>query len=81
MHVTQGLVDLEDVRWDGRKRQLSGTAVRAPGENGAVYVYIPEGYELHADSAGEMISPECVRVPLTFRGARKTWAVKFRKTH
>lgn len=81
MHITQGLVDLENVRWDGRKRELSGTAVRAPGENSAVYVYVPEGYELHADSAGEGISPECVRVDLKFRGTRKAWSVKFRRTN
>lgn len=79
MHLTQGLVDLEDVRWDGRKRELSGTAVRAPGEQGAVYVYVPEGYELDADAAAEVISPECVRVPLKFRSARKAWVVKFHK--
>ncbi len=79
MHITQGLVDLENVRWDGRKRELSGTAVRAPGEQGAVYVYVPEGYGLHAASAGEGISPECVRVDLKFRGARKAWVVKFHK--
>ncbi len=79
MHVTQGLVDLEDVRWDGRKRELSGTAVRAPGERGAVYLYVPEGYTLHADSAGEIISPECVRVDIRFRGTRKAWSVEFRQ--
>ncbi len=79
MHVTQGLVDLDRVRWDGRRLELSGAAIRAPQEQGTVFVSVPEGYTLREGSAGEMVSAGCVRVPVVFDEARAPWSVRFRR--
>lgn len=80
MHVTQGLVDLDRVCWDEEKLMLSGEAVRAPGEEGAVYVYVPEGFRVVRDgSQAEAVAADCVRVPVEFSRARERWAVRFRR--
>jgi len=79
MHVTQGLVDLEGVRWDQDELKLSGEAVRAPGDEGAVYVYVPEGFEPQDGSQAEVVAAGCVKVPVEFARARERWAVRFRR--
>jgi len=77
MHVTQGLVELAAVKWDGRRGELSGEAARAPGASGAVYVYVPAGYRLRDGDGATTIAEDCVRVPISFTEARAPWAVRF----
>ena len=79
MHVTQGLVDLDRVRWNGRTLALSGDALRAPGEQGAVYVFVPAGYRLREGSTAEAVTEDCVKAPVDFREAREAWSVAFRR--
>ena len=75
--MTQGLVDLDWVHWDEGEFRLSGEAVRAPEEEGAVYVYVPAGYRPQDDRHAELAGADCVRVPVEFRRAREKWSVRF----
>lgn len=76
MHLTQGGVELPEVRWDEKSLTLSGVATRAPGMRGKVLVYVPAGY---APAAGK--APAGVfTVPLQFKLARCAWAVRFVKS-
>jgi hypothetical protein len=43
MHVTQGQVELAEVRWDEATRTLSGTATRPAGNCGTLFVSAPKG--------------------------------------
>ncbi|HIE53548.1 MAG TPA: alpha-galactosidase [Armatimonadetes bacterium] len=61
MHLTQGGVELREVRWDGET--LSGLARRAPGAQGTVFVYLPA-----TEGIGEVIA-----VPLEFTAAEVRW--------
>ena len=79
MHVTQGLVDLEKVRWDPRTMTVSGVAVRAPGEESAVYVYLPPGYGLADNDSAEVAGPACGKLTVSFRQAREQWSITFRR--
>jgi hypothetical protein len=77
MHVTQGLVELDRVKWNERGRELSGEAIRAPEEEGALFVYLPKEFRLAAGSEAEMVASNVARVPLHFRLAREKWSVRF----
>jgi alpha-galactosidase len=41
-HVTQGAVELEDVRWDAGARSLRGVSTGPPGSAHDVFVYLPD---------------------------------------
>jgi hypothetical protein len=76
LHLTQGAVELDQVRWDTRSRTLSLTAHRAPGERGNVYVRVPPTYRAAlgaADRAG------ILRVPLEFAVPRLPVRIEFVK--
>ena len=77
MHVTQGLVELSDVRWDEEKLTLSGEALRAPGGEGTVYVWVPEGLALGDGQRAQLHGSQCVAVPVTFTEAQQRWSVRF----
>lgn len=77
MHVTQGLVELDRVAWNPRTLELSGQARRAPGEQGAVFIYVPPGYALRPGSPATTLSPDCVRLPVDFPTATAAWTVGF----
>jgi hypothetical protein len=44
-HVVQGLLDIEDERWDGRRRVLSARSLPLAGLPYAVTVALPRGFE------------------------------------
>ena len=48
MHLTQGGVELERVRWDARRMTLSLIAHRAAGERGNLFVHVPPTARLSA---------------------------------
>jgi hypothetical protein len=48
-HITQGGVELADVRWDAEKRTLAGTARGGPGMNWVLSLYVPEGFTWRAN--------------------------------
>ncbi len=45
MHVTQGAVEVEELRWDGPTRTLTGVCSRPIGETGNLYFSIPKGWK------------------------------------
>jgi Alpha galactosidase C-terminal beta sandwich domain/Melibiase len=45
-HITQGGVSLEDVRWDGEQRVLTGSVTLVGGYSSALTFHLPEGYAL-----------------------------------
>ncbi len=76
MHVTQGLVDLRDVRWDADALTLSGTAVRAPGASGAVAVYLPRGLAPADLRAVRIAGPNVAWLDLEFAEAEAPWSLR-----
>lgn len=76
MHVTQGLVDLQDVRWDEGTSTLSGVAARAPEESGTLMVYLPPGWALAEGEAAEMIAPCVAQVRVDFTVEHEPWSVR-----
>jgi len=51
MHLTQGGVELEGVRYEESSGQLKGVAHRHAGAEGHVVVYVPQGYKVKSASA------------------------------
>jgi hypothetical protein len=47
-HVSQGLVDLRALAWDGTSRVLRGESLVPGGDPYQVWVYLPEGYRLRS---------------------------------
>jgi len=76
MHVTQGLVDLRDVRWDADTLTLSGTAVRAPGETGAVAIYLPPGFGVAGGQVVRMAGARVAWLDLEFAEAEASWSLR-----
>jgi hypothetical protein len=75
MHLTQGGVELPAVAWDAKTMTLSGTARRAPGMAGRVFVYVPEGYApVTGKAQGRVLA-----VPVAFTAAEAGWHVTFRR--
>jgi len=81
MHVTQGLVELSDVRWDEEKLTLSGQAERAPGAEGTVYIWVPDGYAVAAGQEVRERGPRCIAAPIQFDEARHGWSVHFERAN
>ncbi len=81
MHITQGLVDLENVRWDDSSLTLSGEAIRAPQAQGTLFIYLPPGYALANAHATETIGPQCVALKVTFASARQKWSLAFQQAY
>ena len=51
-HLTQGAMDIEDIRWDPGSKTLAGKMSAAPGYEYHLYFYCPEGYTLKAAETG-----------------------------
>ena len=77
MHVTQGLVELGKVKWNESKLQLSGEAIRAPQEQGAVFIYLPKQFRLATGSEAEMIAPGVAKLTVNFDQPREKWSLRF----
>ncbi|MGE5532304.1 MAG: alpha-galactosidase, partial [Bacteroidota bacterium] len=75
MHLTQGGVELPEVKWDQMSLTLSGVATRAKGMSGKVFVYVPEGYE--ATGQAGRLSHRVLILPLEFAEKRAAWKVEF----
>jgi len=78
MHLTQGGVDLPMVQWDGKRLTLSGTARRAPGMSGTVFVYVPEGFAPAAPKSN--LKGRILSVPVRFETQEHKWVARFRRT-
>ena len=74
MHVRQGQAEIEDVRWDAARHELTVRARRPAGYKGNVYVRVPKGLALR-DPKGLWIAKDgydgslIVRCALEFSGA------------
>jgi len=84
MHLSQGGVELHDVRYNGRLGQLSGTATRNPGAKGQVVVYAPIGYIVRSASGPYtvQVQPSGARIVylvLNFQQKSTTWSLRFEK--
>ena len=77
LHVTQGAVELKQVRWDARSNTLSGAAHRARGERGNIFVRIPPGYRATSAQPG---TTGIIRLPLDFTTPRIHWHLRFTRT-
>ncbi len=75
MHVLMGEMELADIHWDEDSRTLSFTAARPAGEQGSVFLWMPQG--IHIENSGtvyvarnrDQSNGELVaRVPLEFDG-------------
>ena len=88
-HYTQGALELDNVRWDGATKVLSGTGLGAPGTAWRIAIYVPHEYSWEADGPGyfhdhegfSVISYEkrLLRARLNFDGTNRIdWTVKFR---
>lgn len=84
MHYTQGAMDLADVTWHSRGQKLSGTAIRHPGAERLLTLYVPEGYRLKETSEAieptmRSQDPHVVYLKLAFREKELTWWALFAK--
>jgi len=84
MNLTQGGVDLQEVKYDREARRLSGTASRHPGAEGRVVLFVPPGYEVSAASdeyrtTGDLSSGKLVYLRVKFQAATTPWFVEFNK--
>ncbi len=84
MHLTQGGVELRDVRWDAARETLTGVAERHPGADGQVVVYAPAGYEVLSASGehreASYPGPGTTSyIRLKFASKAAPWAVTFRQ--
>ncbi|NDK14710.1 MAG: hypothetical protein GW911_21975 [Armatimonadetes bacterium] len=77
MHLTQGGVELPEVKWEDDTLTLRGTARRAPGITGKVLIYVPPGFAPAA--AGAAYSAPVLSVPLAFETEQQQWSVQFRR--
>jgi hypothetical protein len=82
MHLTQGGVDLQDVRYDRNSGRLSGKASRHPKAEGQVVVYVPAGYAVRAASGEYRTTAgpsgaKVVYLRLNFTDATTDWSLDF----
>ena len=75
LHLAQGAVELQQVRWDEQALTLSGQATRPPGTAGHLYVHVPAGYA--AAGGLEMRPDRVVALPLQFAAPAVPWQIKF----
>ncbi|NQU44887.1 hypothetical protein HQ520_16485 [bacterium] len=45
-HLTQGAVELEDLKWDPKRNELSGRSLLVGGETSNLTVHVPKGWKL-----------------------------------
>ena len=81
MHLTQGGVELESVRYDPASGELSGTALRHAGARGHVVIYVPAGFRAVQGTADLQASGGSVlKLPVNFTDKAARWSVRFAKS-
>ena len=86
LHLTQGGVELPDVKWDEGGKALSGVAARHPGADGHVVVYAPSGYSASSASLPYQVErepsgAEVIRLAVKFQDRTTPWSVTFSGAH
>jgi hypothetical protein len=85
LHLTQGGVELEDVRYDESSARLSGVARRHAGALGHVVAFVPPGYKLRAATGAYSLDPQpsgaaVVHLELKFADETAPWSLTFEKS-
>ena len=89
-HILQGAVELEGVKWDNEKQNLSGVSNGVPDSSYNVYIYVPEPHPwrqgsiaLYHDFQGytlKMIDNNLLRMHLKFKEEPTIlWNIDFRE--
>lgn len=84
MHLTQGGVELRDVKYDSAPGRLSGTAQRHSGAEGNIVLFIPAGYRIRAATTAYSQLPQSsgatvVTLNLKFAQEAVSWSADFDK--
>lgn len=84
MHLTQGGVELQGVRYDNSTHVLNGIATRNPGDTGHVVLYAPAGYQVQSASGTykeEQLSSgaKVVHLAVIFKQKAAPWSITFRQ--
>ena len=77
MHITQGAVELDSVRYDRRRHVLQGRAVRQKGDTGTLAIFIPGGYRVKEASSAVRCDGGIAFLSLSFRRAEIDWHMEF----
>ena len=85
LHLTQGGVELEDVRYDDSSARLSGVARRHAGALGRVVAFVPPGYKLRSATGAYSLDPQpsgaaVVHLELKFADETAPWSLTFEKS-
>lgn len=75
LHLAQGAVELQKVRWDEKTLTLTGEATRPPGTKGHLYVSVPGGYR--AKGAAQASAEGLLTIPLQFATQTCRWSASF----
>jgi hypothetical protein len=85
-HVTQGAIELEDVRWNAKERALHGVSIGPAGSAHDVFVYVPGNhpwtwqrpalYRHHSGYSLKFVDSNVVRVRMRLEnGGRVAWKI------
>lgn len=74
-HLSQGVVELENVRWDGDR--LSGRFLRGSGQAWSLYVHVPKGWNVGGVSAPHETSGEVLKLTFPVGSDPVRWSVDF----
>ncbi len=72
-HLTQGGVELSQVRWDEELALLSGVCRRVKGAKGHIFIYLPSPYKPKNQRNIEMVTPQIARLELSFPSPEIQW--------
>ena len=75
-HVSQGALELSDVKWDAEKTTLSGRSGVVRGDSYSVYVYVPEGWKAKGVHVTDGIAEIRIR---SEENAEIEWSVEFER--
>jgi hypothetical protein len=77
MHITQGAVELIDLRWNETAKTLSGACERPKNEKGTLVLYLPKGYEIMQVKNAKAVKTErqIYHVQLDFKDRLVKWEV------
>jgi hypothetical protein len=82
MHLTQGGVELEGVKWDAASEKLAGAASRHPGDEAHVVLYVPNGYKIRSASEPYTVEQQpsgamIVHLEVKFGKQKAPWHMTF----
>ncbi len=83
MHLTQGGVELKNLKWSESLKELSGTCCRPRGEKGHIFIYTPGGYRIKKACVGntcariQPVTADIFKMRLGFTQNQLFWKVSF----